>query len=134
YAITQEDIDAGGVYNLATVTGDDPDGTSVTDTSEDPTPVDPTDPNNPPVDPTCPDCTVTPLPTGPDPAPVDDEETDIAVTKTVDVSTAFVGEEVIFTITVSNLGLIEATNVVVTDELPSGYRFVESSVSKGSYD
>ncbi|MEL4309185.1 T9SS type B sorting domain-containing protein, partial [Joostella sp. CR20] len=130
YTITEADIEAEAVYNLATVTGTNPDGKNVTDTSEDLTPI---APNSPLVDPTCPDCTVTPLPIDPDPTP-EENETDIAVTKSVNVVSAYVGEEVIFTVTVSNLGTIEATNVVVTDELPSGYRFTESSVSKGSYD
>src|SRR5690606_19389493 len=61
YAITQADIDAGGVWNLATVNGEDPFGTSVKATSKDPNPLDPTDPSHPGIDPDCPDCTITPL-------------------------------------------------------------------------
>src|SRR5690625_7682264 len=58
YTITQEDINDGGVWNIATVTGDDPSGDPVEDDSEDPEPLDPSDPN---YDPDCPDCTFTEL-------------------------------------------------------------------------
>ena len=56
YTITQADIDAGNVYNLATATGTPPSGTPVTDTSSDPTPC-----ASCPTDPNCPTCTITPL-------------------------------------------------------------------------
>lgn len=58
YEITQDDIDNGGVYNLATVVGKDPSDKDVSDTSKDPDPLDPGDPN---YDPDCPDCTFVPL-------------------------------------------------------------------------
>lgn len=45
YAITQEDIDNGGVYNQATATGKDRLNRELTQTSVDPNPLDPTDPN-----------------------------------------------------------------------------------------
>ncbi|NWK99211.1 hypothetical protein DM790_00030, partial [Flavobacterium collinsii] len=57
HTITQADIDAGYVYNLATATGKDPDNKDVTDTSTDPLPC-----ATCPVDPACPDCTITPVP------------------------------------------------------------------------
>uniref|UniRef100_UPI000A7E1D40 DUF11 domain-containing protein n=1 Tax=Flavobacterium chilense TaxID=946677 RepID=UPI000A7E1D40 len=56
HTVTQADIDAGMVYNLATATGKDPKGDDVTNTSTDPLPC-----TSCPVDPTCPDCTITPL-------------------------------------------------------------------------
>jgi len=59
YAITQSDIEDGGVYNIALATGKDPKGGDVEDESEDPNPLDPDDPN---YDPDCPDCTFTELP------------------------------------------------------------------------
>src|SRR5690606_18191498 len=56
HVITQADIDAGYVYNLATATGNPPTGVPVSDTSTDPTPC-----ATCPVDPACPDCTIVPL-------------------------------------------------------------------------
>ncbi|WP_424108320.1 DUF7507 domain-containing protein, partial [Pseudomonas viridiflava] len=61
YTVTQADVDAGRVDNLATATGTDPKGNPVTDDSEN---GNPTDPNNP-ATPTCPTCTITPLPASP---------------------------------------------------------------------
>ncbi|WP_205903552.1 DUF7507 domain-containing protein, partial [Pseudomonas viridiflava] len=61
YTVTQADVDAGRVDNLATGKGTDPKGNSVTDDSEN---GNPTDPNNP-ATPTCPTCTITPLPASP---------------------------------------------------------------------
>src|SRR5690554_1254798 len=58
YEITQDDINNGGVYNIALATGNDPNDDPVTDDSNDPNPLDPTDPN---YDPACPDCTFTEL-------------------------------------------------------------------------
>jgi len=58
YQITQEDIDNGGVYNLAEAIGKDPENNDVSDTSKDPSPLDPGDPN---YDPDCSDCTFVPL-------------------------------------------------------------------------
>ena len=54
YTITQADIDAGQVDNLAVATGTDPSGNPVTDDSTDPTPC----PSCTPIDPTCTDCTI----------------------------------------------------------------------------
>jgi uncharacterized repeat protein (TIGR01451 family) len=57
YIITQSDISAGVVYNLATVTATNPKGMTVTATSSDPTPC-----FTCPVSPTCATCTITELP------------------------------------------------------------------------
>jgi gliding motility-associated-like protein/uncharacterized repeat protein (TIGR01451 family) len=103
YVITQADIDAGYIYNLALSTGNPPLGPPVTDESEDPTPC-PTCP----VDPTCPDCTITPLPQTPS----------IEVTKVADVQTySAVGDQINYTITVTNTGNVTLTNVAVNDPL-----------------
>ncbi len=58
YTITQADVDAGVVYNQATVTGTDAQNAQVTSVSHDPTPI---GASNPLYDPTCQFCTVTPL-------------------------------------------------------------------------
>src|SRR5699024_270231 len=58
YTITQADIDSGGVYNLSTATGKDPQGNAVKDESESSNPLQPGDAN---YNPDCPDCTYTPI-------------------------------------------------------------------------
>ncbi len=81
----------------------------------------------------------------PDPDSPDDEDTpddpvipvpqaDLSIVKTIDNTTPNVGEDVVFTITVTNDGPSAATNVVATDDLPSGYTFVSATSTVGSYD
>ena len=57
---------------------------------------------------------------------------DISITKDVDNATPLVGSNVVFTLTVSNAGPSDATGVVVTDQLPTGYTYV-SDDSAGAY-
>src|SRR5690606_31207728 len=59
---------------------------------------------------------------------------DLNVSKSVDVSDPNVGTEVVFSIEVSNAGPDDATGVVVTEQLPSGYALVNHHASTGSYD
>ncbi len=59
---------------------------------------------------------------------------DISVTKTVDEFIPEVGSEIVFTITVNNAGPSDATNVVITDVLASGYQFVSANPSVGTYN
>ncbi|MBI4915328.1 MAG: DUF11 domain-containing protein [Acidobacteria bacterium] len=58
---------------------------------------------------------------------------DLAVTKTVDFATRVVGQNAVFTITVTNNGTSGASDVVVTDLLPAGLGWV-SDTSGGAYD
>ncbi|WP_167369513.1 Ig-like domain-containing protein [Flavobacterium defluvii] len=60
--------------------------------------------------------------------------TDLGITKTVDNATPCIGSNVEFTIQVSNLGGNNISGVSVNDLLPSGYTFVSSTPSVGSYD
>ena len=66
-----------------------------------------------------------------------DNTTDLVTVKTLAVggdSTPDEGDTVIFNITVTNSGPITATNVSLTDSLPSGITFVSSSTTQGNYD
>jgi gliding motility-associated-like protein/uncharacterized repeat protein (TIGR01451 family) len=58
---------------------------------------------------------------------------DITITKTVDIPEPMVGENVVFTITVTNLGPNDFNNVKVSEELPSGYDLIDYNVSLGNY-
>jgi uncharacterized repeat protein (TIGR01451 family) len=63
----------------------------------------------------------------------DDASADLSLTKTVDNSTPNVGEQVVFTITLTNSGPFAATGVSVKDQLPPGLTYV-SDDSGGSYN
>jgi gliding motility-associated-like protein/uncharacterized repeat protein (TIGR01451 family) len=58
---------------------------------------------------------------------------DIAITKTVDVSKPSIGQHVNFTITVNNVGSGHFYDVIINEQLPSGYSFVSATTSTGSY-
>lgn len=81
--------------------------------------------------------------TDPDDTPDDEDDippvpvvsrTDLAVVKTVDNTAPFVGDEINFTVTVTNHGPSDASGVVVTDELPNGFDYASSSTTRGTYD
>ncbi|NIG56427.1 gliding motility-associated C-terminal domain-containing protein [Chitinophaga sp. Cy-1792] len=57
--------------------------------------------------------------------------TDLTLTKTVDQSTTDAGTQVTFTLIAGNKGPSDATNVVVNDPLPTGFKFISTS---GAYD
>jgi uncharacterized repeat protein (TIGR01451 family) len=59
---------------------------------------------------------------------------DLAIAKIVDNPAPFVGGFVTFTLTVTNNGPISATNVAVTDLLPTGLQYVSATPSQGSYN
>ena len=69
-----------------------------------------------------------------DNATVNGQSADLAVTKSVDDSGATVGDEVTFTVDVTNTGPDTARNVVVDDTLPTGLTFQGASATKGEYD
>ncbi|MDD3876444.1 MAG: HYR domain-containing protein, partial [Bacteroidales bacterium] len=60
-------------------------------------------------------------------------QADLAIQKTVDNSTPYVGNDVTFTITVNNNGPNSATNVSLYDLLPNGYTYVSHNTASGSY-
>jgi uncharacterized repeat protein (TIGR01451 family) len=67
-------------------------------------------------------------------ATVTPQQADLALTKTVSNPTPNVGDAVVFTITLTNHGPNDATNVKVDDVLPAGLTFVSFSASQGIDD
>ncbi|MCB0597952.1 MAG: DUF11 domain-containing protein, partial [Phaeodactylibacter sp.] len=59
---------------------------------------------------------------------------DLELDKTVDNPTPNVGSNVAFTVSLTNQGPSTATGVTVGDQLPSGYAYVSSTASQGSYN
>ena len=99
HVVTAADVTAGSVANVATATGSPPSGPPVSDDD---------------------DATI---PTaGGGPLPVD-----LAVVKTASLAHAAPGDQVTYTLKVTNAGPGTAHNVVVTDILPSGTTFVSAS-------
>jgi len=76
-------------------------------------------------DPTLPEDEITP-----DPVP----EADLQLVKTADTMTPRVGDDITFSIEISNAGPSSATNVVVTEQLETGYSFVSANATQGAYD
>lgn len=63
-----------------------------------------------------------------------DRVADLSVAKRVDIASPQVGDNITYTITVSNAGPDLATNVELTDELPTGLTFVSATPGQGTYD
>jgi len=59
---------------------------------------------------------------------------DLSLEKTVDNPNPENGDEIEFTITVTNDGPNDATGVQVTDLLPAGFDFISSTPTQGTYD
>ncbi len=59
---------------------------------------------------------------------------DLALTKIVNIASPQIGDNVMFTVTLANTGALGATNVAVTDQLPSGLTFASSTPTQGSYN
>ncbi|WP_046759095.1 T9SS C-terminal target domain-containing protein, partial [Kordia jejudonensis] len=60
--------------------------------------------------------------------------TDLEVLKAVSNTNPVIGDNIIFTITVTNLGGLNATAVEIMDILPTGYEFISADTSSGTYD
>ncbi|MFV8360867.1 MBG domain-containing protein, partial [Flavobacterium sp. LS1P3] len=58
---------------------------------------------------------------------------DLKVVKTVSNSSPTIGSDVTFTITASNLGISNDTNVVVNDAIPNGYTVISITPSVGTW-
>lgn len=59
---------------------------------------------------------------------------DLGIDKVVDNSTPVQGETITYTISVTNPGEFEATNIQVTDELPNGITYQSHTASQGTYN
>ncbi len=66
-------------------------------------------------------------PTEPEP-----DRADLSITKSDAADPVTVGDEVVYSITVSNAGPVDATGVIVTDDLPSSATFGSADPSQGS--
>ena len=62
------------------------------------------------------------------------KQADLSVTKTVNDPTPNVGETIAYTITLTDNGPSNATNVTLQDVLPAGLTFVSANPGQGAYD
>lgn len=65
---------------------------------------------------------------------IDTSNVDIAITKTVEPFEVIIGDQTTFTITASNFGTSEGTNIEILDVLPQGYEFISAVSSMGVFD
>ena len=65
---------------------------------------------------------------------IDTSNVDIAITKTVEPFEVIIGDQTTFTITASNFGTSEGTNIEILDVLPQGYEFISAVSSMGGFD
>ena len=114
YVITQSDVNVGGVSNTVLANGVSPTSIAVSDTSDDDDDLDGNTTNDP-----------TEILT--------DSTFELSIFKEVDNGSPLVGEQVIFTITLSNEGFVTANNIVVEELIPSGYSYVSSMTTGGTF-
>ena len=62
------------------------------------------------------------------------QQADLALSKTVSNTTPNVGDTLTYTITLTDIGPDSATNVRISDLLPTGVSFVSATASQGTYD
>ncbi len=62
------------------------------------------------------------------------QQSDLKLSKRVAPLSAAIGQEITYTIVLTNNGRDAATNVIVRDELPSGVVYVRADASQGVYD
>lgn len=62
------------------------------------------------------------------------QQADLALANSVSNATPNVGDTITYTVTLTNNGPDDATNVTVGDPLPSGLTFVSATPSQGNYD
>ncbi|BAV08693.1 conserved repeat domain-containing protein/gliding motility-associated C-terminal domain-containing protein [Filimonas lacunae] len=67
------------------------------------------------------------------PTPVTFSRPDIAIAKSVNAATPYVGDTVTFTITATNVGKGAAVGITVNDLLPDGYTYYSHTASTGTY-
>ncbi|MES2141015.1 MAG: ice-binding family protein [Bacteroidota bacterium] len=60
--------------------------------------------------------------------------TDLSIVKTASNMSPFIGKTIVFTIVATNLGTDNGTGVEVTDVLQSGYTYVSSTITAGTFD
>ena len=64
---------------------------------------------------------------------IDPPRIDLSLTKTIDQSTVDVGDEVVYTLTLSNGNFDTATSIIVRDSLPAGVTLLDSTPDTGIY-
>lgn len=100
----------------------DPGATATPTSTPEPPPPDRPDPTSTPLPTATPTATPAPAPPAPDPA----------ITKSVNPPVAQVGDEVVYTIAVTNLGGSPAAGVVVEDTLPSFLTILSATSTRGT--
>ncbi|MDH7913130.1 gliding motility-associated C-terminal domain-containing protein, partial [Winogradskyella sp. SYSU M77433] len=125
YIITQEDLDIGSVTNSATVSSEAPRG-DLNNPSDDIVDIS-DDPNNP-----------SDIDSNGDGIPDDPTVTlvnsiyDLEVSKEVNELEPVVGDEVTFTVEIANIGNVTATDIVISEQIPSGYVYVNHIATNGN--